>query len=157
MTSNTQHELLSQMGRFLEKQDMLNILTENASLHGYGYSEIHTIKAIKELDEPNVTEISRELNMTRGAISKISKKLLAQGLIESYQITENRQKIFFRLTEEGIPLYEEHEKRHKTWEQRDLSFLEQFSEEKLSEFLSFMINYNAYLQQQIDDIIEKTK
>ena len=78
MKQNTEHELLSQMGRFLEKQDMLNMLTENANLHGYGYSEIHTIKAIKELDEPNVTEISRRLNMTRGAISKITRKLLKQ-------------------------------------------------------------------------------
>lgn len=157
MKSNTQHELLSQLGRFLEKQDMLNMLTENASLHGYGYSEIHTIKAIKELVEPNVTEISKQLNMTRGAISKITRKLLKQGLIESYQTPENRQKIFFRLTEAGMPLYEEHEKRHTMWEQRDLHFLERFPEKKLSDFLSFMNDYNTYLQQQIDELTERTR
>lgn len=157
MKKNTEHELLSQMGRFLEKQDMLNMLTENANLHGYGYSEIHTIKAIKELDEPNVTEISRRLNMTRGAISKITRKLLKQGLIESYQAPDNRQKIFFRVTEAGMPLYEEHEKRHTMWEQRDLDFLGRFSEKDLSDFLSFMNAYNTYLQQQIDGLTEKTK
>jgi DNA-binding MarR family transcriptional regulator len=157
MKQNTEHELLSQMGRFLEKQDMLNMLTENANLHGYGYSEIHTIKAIKELAEPNVTEIARQLNMTRGAISKITKKLLKQGLIESFQSPDNRQKIFFRVTEAGMPLYEEHEKRHAMWEQRDMDFLGRFKETELKEFLSFMNSYNAYLQQQIDALTEKTK
>ena len=157
MKQKTTHELLSQMGRFLEKQDMLNMLTESANLHGYGYSEIHTIKAIKELDEPNVTEISRRLNMTRGAISKITKKLMKQGLIESYQVPDNRQKIFFRLTKAGQPLYEDHEKRHAQWERRDLDFLGGFPEKDLSAFLSFMNDYNAYLQQQIDTLTEKRK
>lgn len=157
MKQNHKSELLSQMGRFLEKQDMLNMLTENTKLHGYGYSEIHTIKAIRELEEPNVTEISRTLNMTRGAISKITRKLLKQGLIESYQTPDNRQKIFFRLTEAGLPLYEEHEKRHALWEQRDLDFLGRFPDKKLAEFLSFMNEYNTYLQEQIDDLTETAK
>lgn len=157
MKKDTELELLSQMGRFLEKQDMLNVLTENANLHGYGYSEIHTIKAIKELEEPNVTEIARQLNMTRGAISKITKKLLKQGLIESYQAPGNRQKIFFRVTEAGMPLYEEHEKRHTMWEQRDLGFLGRFKEKGLTEFLTFMKSYNTYLQERIDELTEKTK
>ena len=157
MEQNTKHELLAQMGRFLEKQDMLNVLTENSNLHGYGYSEIHTIKAIKELEEPNVTEISRQLNMTRGAISKITKKLLKQGLIESYQAPDNRQKVFFRLTEAAMPLYEEHEKRHMMWENRDMEFLNRFPEDDVLRFKAFMSEYNAYLQQQIDELTEMAR
>ena len=153
MSKIAEMELLALMGRFLEEQDMLNMLTESSSLHGYGYSEIHCIKAIEELDSPNVTEISRRLNMTRGAISKITKKLISQGLIESYQAEGNRQKIFFRLTEKGFPLYEAHEKRHKEWENRDLEFLEVFPDEQLSQFSSFMSEYNAYLHNKIDELM----
>ena len=155
MKDTTKRELLTLMGRFLEKQDMLNVLTENANLHGYGYSEIHCIKAIEELEAPNVTEISRSLNMTRGAITKITRKLMTQGLIESYQMPDNRQKIFFRLTEAGQPLYEEHENRHRQWEKRDLMFLNHFSNQELEKFASFMSEYNAYLQAQIDELTEK--
>lgn len=155
MKDTTKRELLTLMGRFLEKQDMLNVLTENANLHGYGYSEIHCIKAIEELEAPNVTEISRSLNMTRGAITKITRKLMTQGLIESYQMPDNRQKIFFRLTEAGQPLYEEHEKRHRQWEKRDLMFLNHFSKQELEMFASFMSEYNAYLQEQIDELTEE--
>ena len=154
MKKQTEHELLILMGRFLEKQDMLNLLTENASLHGYGYSEIHCITAIKELESPNVTEISKRLNMTRGAISKITKKLMKQGLIESYQQQDNRQKIFFRVTDAGMPLYEEHEKRHAQWEKRDIEFLHQYTDKQLVQFADFMESYNNYLQAQIDELTE---
>lgn len=157
MKPKAERNLLNEMGHFLEKQDMLNMLTENAQLHGFGYSEIHTIRAIEELEEANVTEISRSLNMTRGAISKITKKLLKKGLIESYQLPDNRQKVFFRLTKAGRPLYEEHEKRHAMWEKRDLDFLGKFPKAELDGFLAFMKRYNAYLQQQIDELTEKAK
>ena len=56
-----------------------------------------------------------------------------------------------------MPLYEEHEKRHGMWEARDLDFLEQFPEKELSEVLSFMTDYNTYLQQQIDSLTEETR
>lgn len=156
MRQDKEHELLNLMGHFLEKQDMLNMLTENANLHGYGYSEIHCIKAIKELDHPNVTEISKRLNMTRGSISKITKKLIKKGLIEGYQLPDNRQKIFFRLTEAGLPLYEEHEKRHEKWERRDLIFLHKFSKDQLEQFAEFMTDYNNYLQARIDEFTENS-
>lgn len=157
MENSTEKELLALMGRFLEKQDMLNMLTESSTLHGFGYSEIHCIKAIEELDAPNVTEISKRLNMTKGAISKITKKLLSNGLIESYQAENNRQKIFFKLTEKGLPLYVAHEKRHKEWEDRDLLFLEDFPDAQLIQFSSFMKEYNSYLQNKIDELMEAGK
>ena len=72
-------EVLKSFSEYLEKQDVLCKLTENVKLHEYGYSEIHTIVAIKELNEPNVTAISNRLKMTKGAISKIIKKLLNNG------------------------------------------------------------------------------
>ena len=35
--------------------------------------------------------------MTRGAISKITKKLIKKGIIESYQKPDNKKEIYFRL------------------------------------------------------------
>ena len=117
--------LMNLFVKYMEKQEILSKLTEDEKLHGYNYSEIHTIAAIGDLEEPNVTQIANHMNVTRGAISKITKKLLEQNLIESYQLDGNKQKIFFRLTKSGQFLYDEHEKRHNLWLKRDDDFIRQ--------------------------------
>ncbi|QBE99542.1 hypothetical protein PMF13cell1_05119 [Blautia producta] len=141
--------LLNQFAEFLEKQDMLSKLTEHEKLHSYGYSEIHVIAAIGDLEEPNVTALAKTLRLTKGAVSKITKRLISSNVIEAYTIPDNRQKIFYRLLEKGRFLYEEHEKRHKLWLERDRQFLSQFTELQLEEFSKFMSSYNGYLEEQI--------
>ena len=141
--------LLNQFAEFLEKQDMLSKLTENEKLHSYGYFEIHVIAAIGDLEEPNVTALAKTLRLTKGAVSKITKRLISSNVIEAYTIPDNRQKIFYRLLEKGRFLYEEHEKRHKLWLERDRQFLSQFTELQLEEFSKFMSSYNGYLEEQI--------
>lgn len=141
--------LLNQFAEFLEKQDMLSKLTENEKLHSYGYSEIHVIAAIGDLKEPNVTALAKTLRLTKGAVSKITKRLISSNVIEAYTIPDNKQKIFYRLLEKGRFLYEEHEKRHKLWLERDRQFLSQFTELQLEEFSKFMSSYNGYLEEQI--------
>ena len=141
--------LLNQFAEFLEKQDMLSKLTENEKLHSYGYSEIHVIAAIGDLEEPNVTALAKTLRLTKGAVSKITKRLISSNVIEAYTIPDNRQKIFYRLLEKGRFLYEEHEKMHKLWLERDRQFLSQFTELQLEEFSKFMSSYNGYLEEQI--------
>ena len=144
--------LLNQFAEFLEKQDMLSKLTENEKLHSYGYSEIHVIAAIGDLEEPNVTALAKTLRLTKGAVSKITKRLISSNVIEAYTIPDNRQKIFYRLLEKGRFLYEEHEKRHKLWLERDRQFLSQFTELQLEEFSKFMSSYNGYLEEQISQL-----
>ena len=57
--------------------------------------------------------------MTRGAISKITKKLIKKGVIESYQKSDNKKEIYFRLTKSGKAVYEIHENLHKKFQKRD--------------------------------------
>ena len=113
--------------------------------------------AVKELDEPNVTAIAKRLNMTRGAISKITKKLIGKNLIKTYTLPENKQKIFFELTDEGEFMYEEHKKRHDLWEARDESFLKGFTEEELRIMENFFGEYNDYLEQRIEALLAEEK
>jgi DNA-binding MarR family transcriptional regulator len=150
-------KLMNLLAKYMEKQEILSKLTEDEKLHGYNYSEIHTITAIGDLDEPNVTKIAEHMNVTRGAISKITKKLLAQDLIESYQHEDNRQKIFFRLTPSGQFLYDEHEKRHRLWLERDDAFIAQFDAETVKQVERFMTAYNDYLEEQISALGGKNK
>lgn len=43
---------------------------------------LHTLDAISQNEGMKGIDIVYELNVTKGAISKVTKKLLAQGLIE---------------------------------------------------------------------------
>ena len=145
-------DLMNLFVEYMEKQEILSRLTEDEKLHGYHYSEIHTIAAIGDLPEPNVTQIANHMNVTRGAISKITKKLLEQNLIEAYRRGGNKQKIFFRLTKSGQFLYDEHEKRHKLWLKRDNAFIEQFDPETVKQVEDFMRAFNDYLETQIIEL-----
>lgn len=143
-------ELMNLFAKFLEKQDILSKLTADESIGGYNYSEIHTIAAIGDLELPNVTNIANAMNVTKGAISKITKKLQEQQLIESYQMEGNKQKIFFKLSLKGQSVYDEHKKRHNLWLKRDDAFLQQFDETTLLQIEKFMRAFNEYLNEQID-------
>ena len=144
--------LMNLFVKYMEKQEILSRLTEDEKLHGYNYSEIHTIAAIGDLEEPNVTQIASHMNVTRGAISKITKKLLEQNLIESYQQEGNKQKVFFRLTKSGRFLYDEHEKRHNLWLKRDNAFIKQFDHKTVEQVEKFMKAFNDYLETQIIEL-----
>lgn len=149
--------LLQQFDEYLEKQDILNKLTEKQKLNEYGYSEIHAIYYIKTLEHPNATELSKHLKMTRGAISKITQKLQHKGLIESFLLPDNKQKVYFRLTEKGEEMFDAHEDRHQLWVERDMQFLEKFDQNYLQQISDFMNQYNEYLEMQISDLSKEGK
>lgn len=150
-----QELLLKEIALMLERQDMLSTLTESQCLDEYGYSETHCIDFIGRLELPNVTKIADSMRMTRGAISKMTKKLLAKGLIEKYTLETNKKEIYFRLTEQGKVLFDEHDKRHKRWEKRDMEFLSRYPKEKVETVYEFMQEFNDYLESQIKEIDEE--
>lgn len=149
-----QQRLLQEIALMLEHQDMLSKLTESQCLDEYGYSETHCIDNIGRLELPNVTKIAEQMQMTRGAISKMTKKLLAKGLIEKYTLETNKKEVYFKLTERGKVLFKEHEKRHKQWEKRDMQFLSRlFQRGDRHRFLKFNAGFNVYLDEQIEQYI----
>lgn len=147
-----QELLLKELALMLERQEMLSKLTENQCLDEYSYSETHCIDYIGRLELPNVTKVADHMGMTRGAISKMTKKLLAKGLIEKYTLESNKKEIYFKLTNQGRLLFEEHAKRHKRWEKRDMEFLSRYSKEEAAMVHQFMEEFNAYLKEQIEAI-----
>ncbi|OOM82198.1 transcriptional regulator AdcR [Clostridium puniceum] len=144
--------LLSQFAELYEKQDILTKLTSREFLHGYGYSEIHCIDLIGKLENPNVTKLASKLAMTTSAISKILKKLLANEDITRYQCDENKKEIYYKLTEKGKALFDEHFKRHSSWEKRDEKFFEQINAKDLKTVSKFLTEFNKYLEAQISEL-----
>lgn len=148
-------ELLAIFVAIYEKQDTLSKLTSKEIIHEYGYSEIHCIDYIGTIDTPNVTKIAKTMNMTRGAISKITKKLLEKGDIETFSKENNKKEIYFKLTSKGQKLFLEHQKRHQAWLARDQQFLNQYSTEMIAFIQEFLSAFDQYLFNQIEELSSK--
>ncbi|NFH63880.1 MarR family transcriptional regulator [Clostridium botulinum] len=133
-----------------EKEEILGKIAFRGEYEKYGVSEIHCIDFIGKIENPNVTRISENMNMTRGAISKICKKLLNSKLIDKYKKPENDKEIYFKLTKSGEELYKCHEIKHKKWEERNNNFFKNVDREEQEIVASFLKKFNNFL----DKIIE---
>ncbi|MCR1073727.1 MarR family transcriptional regulator [Clostridium botulinum] len=133
-----------------EKEEILGKIAFRGEYEKYGVSEIHCIDFIGKIENPNVTKISENMNMTRGAISKICKKLLNNKLIDKYKKPENDKEIYFKLTKSGEELYKCHEIKHKKWEERNNNFFKNVDREEQEIVASFLKKFNNFL----DKIIE---
>lgn len=92
------------------------------------FLEVHCIDFIENNAEPNVTKLANALRVTRGAISKTTKKLLEDGAIEKYQKPENKKEIYFKLTDIGRGIYEEHQNMHQMRIEQDRVFFQDLNE-----------------------------
>ncbi|GGP16689.1 MarR family transcriptional regulator [Oceanobacillus neutriphilus] len=112
-------------------------------------SEVHCIESIEKNADSNVRELAKSLYMTRGAISKLTKKLMAKKLIESYQKPENKKEIYFKLTPQGKEIFKIHEDLHKEFRERDKVVFEQITDEQFDSMLYFVEKYNSHLDAEI--------
>ncbi|WP_330513899.1 MarR family transcriptional regulator [Paraclostridium sordellii] len=131
------------------KMVWLNKFKMEKSLKEYKSSEVHCIEYIGRNVDTNVTKLAEYFYMTRGAMSKLTKKLIKKGVIESYQKSDNKKEIYFRLTEQGKEVYITHEKLHKEFQERDKAIFEQVTEEQFDSMLNFIEKYSSHLDGEI--------
>ena len=132
-----------------DKMVWLNKFKMEDRLKGYMPTEVHCIESIEKNRDTNVTKLAKSLYMTRGAISKLTKKLIKKGLIESYQNPDNKKEIYFRLTEQGKIIYDIHEELHKEFQERDKVIFEKVTEEQFDSMLNFVEKYSRHLDEEI--------
>jgi DNA-binding MarR family transcriptional regulator len=132
------------------KMVFLNKFKMEDSLKDYKPSEVHCIEYIGRNVDSNVTKLAESFYMTRGAISKLTKKLIKKGIIESYQKPDNKKEIYFRLTSHGKVVYKIHEELHKEFQQRDKAVFEQVTDEQFDIMLSFVEKYSRHLDAEIE-------
>ena len=131
------------------KMAWINKLKMEENLKGCKPSEVHCIEYIEKNAESNVTKLAESLYMTKGAISKLTKKLTDKGLIESYRKPDNKKEVYFRLTEQGRTIFNIHEKLHNEFRERDQAVFEQVTGEQYDSMLSFIDKYSRHLDAEI--------
>ena len=106
-------ELLDLIKDIARKQEQIDKHLKEKSgelLKDLSFSEMHCINYIGTIERANVTKLSELLNITRGGISKIIKKLINKGFIETYTDKSNKKEIYYNLTQQGKIAFNEHEK-----------------------------------------------
>jgi DNA-binding MarR family transcriptional regulator len=131
-------ECLEALASILERADVLKH-KDDGILEEMSLAEVHCVDRVGSIEQPNVTKIATSMRLTRGAISKVSKKLLAKGLIEDYQDPGNKKEVYFRLTESGWTVFRRHQEIHGDVQAAWSSLFERYSsaeQEVIRRFLS---------------------
>jgi DNA-binding MarR family transcriptional regulator len=146
---NKEEQVIMGFRNLLNKMAWLNKFKMEDSLKGYKSSEVHCIEYIEKNADSNATKLAESFYMTRGAISKITNKLIKKGFVESYRKPDNKKEIYFRLTEQGKAINKIHEELHKEFQERDKAIFEQITEEQFDSMLSFVEKYSRHLDAEI--------
>ncbi|PFM06612.1 MarR family transcriptional regulator [Bacillus cereus] len=146
---NKEEQVMNGFREVYNKLVWLNKDKMEEGLKGFKSSEVHCIEYIENNADSNVTQLAEAFYVTRGAISRMTKKLIKKGLIESYQKSENKKEIYFRLTEEGKEIYKIHEDLHKEFQERDKAVFEQVTKEEFDSIISFVEKYSRHLDAEI--------
>ena len=146
---NKEEQVISGFRDLFNKMVWLNKFKMEEYLNDYKPSEVHCIEYIGQNVDTNVTKLAGAFYMTRSAMSKITKKLIAKGIIESYQKPDNKKEIYYRLTNQGEVVFKIHEELHKEFQERDKAVFEQVTEEHIDNMLDFMEKYSQHLDEEI--------
>lgn len=143
--------------RFLEaarelhlKMKWLNKSKMEDNFGDFTAAEVHTIVYIEENRDVNVTELARAFYMTKGAMSKITKKLIKKGAIESYQSPDNKKEIYYRLTDAGRKVHEIHGQLHSEFVKRDQAVFDQITDEQFEAMMDFIDKFNDHLDVEME-------
>lgn len=140
-----QEQLIAGFRDVLNKMRWLNGQEMKTVFAGYNASEIHGIEYIGDHPDVNVTRLAEAFYQTRGGISKITKKLMEKGVIQSYQKPDNKKEVYFRLTPQGEAIHRTHAKLHSAFQARDKAVFEQLTEAESDTILAFIQSYSQHL------------
>lgn len=148
-------ELLQLILEYTNLSEQTDKLNSRETLSGYDNSELNCLDCVGRMDFPNVTAIAEEMRMTKGAVSKILRKLLDKNAVEAYQQKPNRQKVYYRLTAVGAALFAEHRDRHRRWEEREMVYFRSLPEGEQAAAIRFFSGYNENIRSRLNRDSEK--
>ena len=146
---NKEDQLLKGFMDIYNKTVWLNKIKMEKALSECKSSEVHCIEFIGNDKDSNVTKLADSFFMTRGAISKLTKKLIMRGYIESYQKVDNKKEIYFKLTKKGEKIYRIHNELHQEFRERDQIVFEKITSKEMNQMLDFIKYYNEHLDQEM--------
>lgn len=99
---------------------------------------IQVLNEIARNTNQNATDIAVELNVTRGGISRIAKRLIQDDLIKEVRKKDNQKEINYQLTDKGDAIYQVHLKLLKGIEKQHLAIIRSFNKEEQTVILDYL-------------------
>ena len=149
---NDGQEIISNFWELYNKLLLLNNIKMKEKLSDYTSTEIHCIDFIEKNKDVNVSKLASQFYMTRGAITKLTKKLIIKNLIQSYQKENNKKEIYFKLTNEGKEISKIHNKIHNDFIKRDKTFFENMTDSEIETVEKFSQSYIKHLDNELKKI-----
>jgi len=137
--SDMNNELM--LKKLMETYQLFAEYNEQAFLENYSnlnINEVHAIDYIGRTERANVTKITQHLKVTKGAVTKITKKLMSNEYISLYQTEENKKEKYFSLTKKGEAIFIKHETLHMEAMIRDKKIFEYLNESEKEVILRFL-------------------
>ncbi|MED0679224.1 MarR family transcriptional regulator [Aneurinibacillus thermoaerophilus] len=111
-------------------------------------TQFHIVALLKEHGMNN-TNLAKELNVSKPAVTKAIKKLLEHRIIDERQNERNKKEIFYVLTEKGEIMASIHDRLHKEAEDQYLSLLNSFTKEQLETIIIFLNTLTSHLKDEV--------
>ncbi|WP_054028741.1 winged helix DNA-binding protein [Bacillus sp. FJAT-28004] len=92
---------------------------------------LHIVHAIGESELVNGITISKRFGIPRGSVSKITRRLLEQGIVQGESLPDNKKEVLFRLTSVGQKVFDLHNELHVHIEGNVREFLSRYDIEQM--------------------------
>ncbi|WP_067621518.1 MarR family transcriptional regulator [Alicyclobacillus acidiphilus] len=99
---------------------------------------LHVLDTIGRCQPVNGITISKEMQVPKGTVSKITRRLMKSELIIAGSIPENRKEIYFRLTPLGHELFGLHRMLHERIDEGVQRFFQKYDVNELRFIVSFL-------------------
>lgn len=111
--------------------------------------EIHTIQAIGNYPDINVTDLAAKLGVTKGTISPIVTKLARKTFVTKFKSGENNKEVLLQLTPKGQVAYHAHEMFEQQFRLRFFEMFDRATPENLEFLHSFLQMSKSLLEEHI--------
>jgi len=113
------------------------------------HSEIHLIEIIGDNEGLSVTDIGKNLGITKGAVSQSLKRLEAKGLSFKKTDPENLSRSIVMLTSKGFTAFWAHKHWHETMDGGFLNYMEELKSGEINIIIRFLEKVEDFLRRRV--------
>ena len=114
------------------------------------HSEIHLIEIIGDTQDLSVTDLSRHMGITKGAVSQSLKRLENKGFTTKKTDPENLSRSIVLLSSKGQTAYWAHKHWHETMDGGFLKYLDELDDEAFEIIVDFLGKVESFFQLRLE-------
>lgn len=115
--------------------EMEELARDDSNLKELTVTQMHYLEVISQLNNPNVTELATEMQLSKPTVTVALEKLLQKEFVTKVQSDEDRRSSHLHLTKKGMQINQMHEKAHTRFAELMAESLEPAELEQLTTLL----------------------